>query len=363
MALCRTVRVYACRPLDSPASGSDAIRPVSGSAWLCWLSAAFRLRPGCQETRYLHGPQRWNSDASGVQLASTDRAAIMPRMQSEPSPTQSIGVDVTSEGAKSKVRAQFGPVSDAYASSEVHARGESLARLVDEIRPEATWLVLDVATGAGHTALTFAPHVARVVALDLTGQMLVKTRQLAAQRGLEGVHTTAGDGEVLPFAAGSFDLVTCRLALHHFPGPQRAIRECARVLRPGGVFGLTDNFTVDDAGSARFYNAYERLRDPSHQWVCPLDELQAMLEAAGLRVAASVRLTKEFEFNAWADRQRVPPEGKVQLLAMMRALPPPLQPLFAPRWSDGTLYFSLWEAVLVARRHSGEASEAEAPRR
>ncbi len=271
---------------------------------------------------------------------------------------QGLNSDATPGSAKARVRAQFGPVSDAYAASEVHARGESLAWLLEEIRPQAAWWALDVATGAGHTALTFAPRVVRVVALDLTGQMLATTRQLAALRGLEGVQTTTGDGEVLPFAECSFDLVTCRLALHHFPRPQQAIRECARVLRPGGVFGLTDNITVDDAASARIYNAYEQLRDPSHQRVYPLKELQAMIEAAGLRVEASAQLSKEFEFHAWADRQRVPPENKVQLLAMMRAIPPSLQPLFAPRWDDGTLHFSLWEAMMVARRASGEGLES-----
>ena len=255
-----------------------------------------------------------------------------------------------SDSPKTKVRSQFGPAADAYATSDVHAHGESLTRLVEEIGPRRTWLALDVATGAGHTALALAPHVAGVVALDLTGQMLVKTRQLAAQRSTDNVQPAAGDGENLPFPSDSFDLVTCRLAMHHFPHPAQAIRECVRVLMPGGTLGLTDNITVNDAAAARYYNAYEQLRDPSHQWVYPLVDLQVMLESAGLRARVTIRLSKEFEFHAWADRQRVAAADKVRLLAMMRAIPASLQPLFAPRWDDGTLHFSLWEVVLVARK-------------
>jgi ubiquinone/menaquinone biosynthesis C-methylase UbiE len=257
---------------------------------------------------------------------------------------------ILADAAKAKVRSQFGPTAEAYACSEVHARGESLAVLMERVQPQPGWRMLDVATGAGHTALTFAGDVAHVVALDITTQMLSTTQRLAAQRGLSGVAAVAGDGEDLPFAAGSFDLVTCRLALHHFPHQARAICECARVLRAGGVFGLTDNFTVAEPAAAQHYNIYEQLRDPSHRWVYALDELQAMVEGAGLRAEATVRLSKEFEFHAWADRQRVSPADKERLQEMMRDIPASLEPLFAPRWADGTLYFSLWEAVIVARK-------------
>lgn len=254
-----------------------------------------------------------------------------------------------SDELKARVQSQFGASSDAYASSDIHARGESLALLLELTRPRPEWQALDVATGAGHTALAFAPHVARVVAADLTGPMLAKTAELAAARGLANVETRAADAEALPFEANSFDLVTCRLAFHHFPNPRQAVAEFARVLKPGGVLGFTDNIVVPDKQAAGYYNAYEKLRDPSHNWVYPLVRLQAMFEEAGLKVEATRELSKEFEFQAWADRQHVSPENKEKLLEMMRHIPEALQPLFAPRWADGTMYFSLWEAVIVAR--------------
>ncbi len=256
-----------------------------------------------------------------------------------------------SEELKSKVQAQFGASSDAYAVSDVHAKGESLGLLVEMVQPQATWLALDVATGAGHTALAFAPHVSRVIATDLTAEMLAKTAQLAAQRGLTNLETRPADAENLPFDEATFDLVTCRLAFHHFPNPRQALAEFARVLKPGGVVGLTDNLTIPDKQAAGYYNAYEKLRDPSHHWVYPLARLQTMFEEAGLTVEqVSPTLTKEFEFHEWADRQHVSPENKAKLLEMMRHLPEALQPLFAPRWAEGTMYFSLWEAVLVAQK-------------
>lgn len=255
-----------------------------------------------------------------------------------------------SDELKAKVQHQFGASSEAYASSDIHAKGESLAVLLELTQPQPDWLALDVATGAGHTAFAFAPHVARVIATDLTAEMVAKTAELAAKRGLSNVETRPADVESLPFDDASFDLVTCRLAFHHFPNPRQALSEFARVLKPGGLLGLTDNITVPDKQAAGYYNAYEKLRDPSHNWVYPLVRLQAMFEEAGFKVEATRQLSKELEFHEWADRQHVSAANKDRLLEMMRQLPPALEPLFAPRWAEGTLYFSLWEAVMVGRR-------------
>lgn len=255
-----------------------------------------------------------------------------------------------SDEQKAKVQAQFGAASEGYATSEIHAQGESLALLVELVQPQPDWVALDVATGAGHTAFAFAPHVARVIATDLTPEMLAKTAELAAQRGLTNIETRPADAEALPFDDASFDLVTCRIAMHHFPNPRQVLSEFARVLKPGGIVGFTDNITVPDKQAAGYYNAYEKLRDPSHNWVYPLVRLQAMFEDAGLKVEATRELSKELEFQEWADRMKVSPANKEKLLEMMRHIPEALQPLFAPRWADGTMYFSLWEAVIVARR-------------
>ncbi|MCP4428488.1 MAG: methyltransferase type 11, partial [Chloroflexi bacterium] len=74
--------------------------------------------------------------------------------------------------SKSVVKEQFGANAAAYATSKPHAKGASLARLVELTRPQPDWQMLDVATAAGHTAFIFAPHVAHVWATDITPEML-----------------------------------------------------------------------------------------------------------------------------------------------------------------------------------------------
>ena len=145
----------------------------------------------------------------------------------------------------SLVQKKFGEAAADYAASAVHAKGESLARLVALVAPKPSWRVLDVATGAGHTALAFAPHVAKVTASDITDQMLAEAKKLAAERGLGNVKTARAKAEDLPFPDMSFDLVTCRLAAHHFDKPRAFVAEAFRVLMPGGVLAIVDNISPD----------------------------------------------------------------------------------------------------------------------
>ena len=104
---------------------------------------------------------------------------------------------MTEVAPKTLVQQQFGANAAAYATSAVHAKGASLARLVELVKPGADWSALDIATGAGHTALAFAPHVREVIASDLTPEMLEEAAKLAASKGFANMTTAAADAERL----------------------------------------------------------------------------------------------------------------------------------------------------------------------
>jgi ubiquinone/menaquinone biosynthesis C-methylase UbiE len=135
--------------------------------------------------------------------------------------------------------------------SKTHRLGASLARLLELVPAEPQWQVLDVAAAVGYTAYAFAPHVAHVWVTDITTEMLALARQEAADRGLLNVTVEVADAEALPYEAGRFDLVTCRIAPHHFGDIPRFVREAARVLAPGrsggpgGYLAVVDNVVPD----------------------------------------------------------------------------------------------------------------------
>jgi ubiquinone/menaquinone biosynthesis C-methylase UbiE len=248
----------------------------------------------------------------------------------------------------SLVQKKFGDAAADYATSTVHAKGESLGRLIDLVGPQSKWRVLDVATGAGHMALALAPHVAKVTATDITAAMLAETRKLAHARGLHNVRTGNAKAENLPFPDMSFDLVTCRLAAHHFRSAPAFAAEAFRVLMPGGRLGLVDNISPEEDGVAAAYNAFEKLRDPSHGTCLSLDAWRAILEKAGFAVEHAETLDQDIEFAPWSARMRCDAPTQARLRDLLAH--EPLRSFLRPRDYEAGLVFTLQEAIIIARK-------------
>lgn len=249
-----------------------------------------------------------------------------------------------------QVQDQFGAHAEAYSTSPVHAQGPSLARLIELTRPQRDWLVLDVSTGAGHTALAFAPHVMRVIAVDLTPEMLETARRLADERGIDNIEFRTADAQALTFPDNTFDLVTNRIALHHYPDVRLAIQEMARVCKPGGLVALVDNVVPPDKQTAGYINHFEKLRDPSHQWAFPVVRLETYFADAHLKVEHSETLRKEMEFDPWADRMGASAETKAQLRKRLVEAPASVREFLTPRSEGDRMYFTLTEGIIVGRK-------------
>ena len=220
------------------------------------------------------------------------------------------------DDAKVKVKAQYGAVGDAYVKSKGHATGNDLARMAEVASPKPTDLVIDIATGGGHVAKTFAPHVAQVIATDLTPQILQHAGAFFVELKLANVETQIADAEELPFADASVDIVTCRIAPHHFPHPDRFIEEVARVLRPGGRFVLVDS-TVPDGEAGLFFNRFEKLRDPSHVRSLTIGEWEGLMIGSGLTIGVVETFAKRHDFDDWTSRSRMSGADKAELEQMM----------------------------------------------
>lgn len=263
---------------------------------------------------------------------------------------------------KTLVQQQFGAHAAAYATSSVHAKGASLGRLVELVQPQPDWQALDVATGAGHTAAAFAPYVARVIASDLTEEMLQEAAKLAAAKGFANMETARADAEALPFEDARFDLVTCRIAAHHFPDVPTFVAEVWRTLEGGGTFALVDNISPDLESTPGFsnaelrdaavtYNAFEKLRDPSHGCCLGMAEWTEVLSHTGFEVLHKERAGKQVEFQPWAERMGCDAATIERLRAMLTEVTPALKAFLKPRQDDGgKLWFTLDEAIVIARK-------------
>lgn len=245
------------------------------------------------------------------------------------------------ESVKARNQVRFGATAQGYVASAVHAESDDLQLLVELAQPQPDWLVLDVATGGGHTARSFAPHVKQVIASDLTPPMLSAARGHHRQRGLANIWHSGADAEYLPFASNTFDLVTCRIAPHHFPEPDRFVRESARILKPGGFLIVQDTRSPNDPDDARYTNAFEALRDPSHVEARSLDWWSSAFIASGLVLQAAHTAVKQHSLREWTEIQRCTPEVVERLQIMLMQAPPAVQYWFQPQ-DAGTPSARFW---------------------
>src|SRR5207247_2394806 len=129
------------------------------------------------------------------------------------------------------------------------------------------------------------PRVAEVVGLDVSEGMLGKAREQARAAGVRNVRFQAGAAEALPFPDASFDLVTCRVAPHHFVSVPKFVAETRRVLRAGGRLLVADTAVPDGSKEVdEWQNRVEALRDPSHVRNFTPSEWRKFVTAAGLEL-------------------------------------------------------------------------------
>lgn len=251
---------------------------------------------------------------------------------------------------KSDVQRQFGSTARSYVTSEIHQKGKDLQLLlaISEISGEEN--LLDIATGGGHTANLFAPHVKHVTALDLTQPMLQEAEKFIKGNGHKNVEFVQGDAEQLPFSDQTFDLVTCRIAPHHFPNIEKFIEEAYRVLKNEGYFLLDDNVTPESDEQDQFYNTVEKLRDYSHFRAWKKTEWLKMLELQGFLVEELYRFEKTFEFDSWCNRMKLSKTSKDEITNLMLNSSQEIKKRFHIKTKDQSILSFKGEAIIIKAR-------------
>ena len=205
--------------------------------------------------------------------------------------------------------------AQAFRDSPTHREGPDLDLLVEWCEPDEGVKVLDVATGGGHVARRLREEGCTVVTVDRA----------------PGMHPdVVSRAEDLPFAEGSFEVVTCRIAAHHFEDVRHAVQEMARVTRHLVV--IEDNVFVDEA-----VEEAERLRDATHVRCYSEDEWKELLTEAGLEVEQVERFERHPDVEDWLARVETPPDDAARV-----------RELLADRIRDGRL--ELQSVVIKARR-------------
>ena len=185
--------------------------------------------------------------------------------------------------------------AEAFRESPTHREGPDLDVLVEWCEPGREVKVLDVATGGGHVARRLREEGCTVVTLDPAPGMKADV---------------VAPADHLPFEDGSFDVVTCRIAPHHFPDIHAAVQEMARV--SNRLLVIEDNvFRGDHVEEA------ERLRDPTHVRCYSEDEWKDLVTEAGFEVEQVEPFERRQSVDGWLERVETPPDAAARVRELL----------------------------------------------
>jgi ubiquinone/menaquinone biosynthesis C-methylase UbiE len=245
---------------------------------------------------------------------------------------------------------QFNRQSDRYGKAHILADTRDLAAAMEGLTAPVGGRALDVATGGGHTALWIVRHGWRVTAGDIAPRMLENAVKLAAESG-HAIETRLFPAEEMPFGE-TFDLVTARVAPHHFSSPVKFVAEVARVLKRGGHFVLIDGSVPDnDPVTEEWLHQVEKWRDPSHGRFLSRATWESLVAAAGLHVVKSqLDPFKQPDLEWYFETAATPPENRRQVLEAVRTAPPAVRAAIRLAEEDKRITWWWQRLTLVARK-------------
>jgi len=247
--------------------------------------------------------------------------------------------------------AQFDRQSHRYGKGHILEQTSDIEGALRHVTLPAGARALDVATGGGHTGLLLAARGYRVTLGDISRNMLTRAAALAAERGLS-VETKEFPAEAMPFEDGEFDLVSCRVAPHHFSDAHGFVKEVARVLRPGGYFLLIDGSIEDGQPIAEAWlHQVEKWRDPSHHRFWSAGTWKRWCEEAGLAVRSSeLQPMQQPDLEWYFETAATPEENRAKVREAIRLAPDEARALLKLSEENGTVSWWWQRLVLVAQK-------------
>ncbi len=250
-----------------------------------------------------------------------------------------------------KAQEQFDRQSHRYGRGHILENTSDVEAALQRIALPESASVLDVATGGGHTGLLLASRGHRVILADLSHSMLERAGVKAKERGLT-VELKQHAAEEFPYPSGSFDLVSCRVAAHHFSDPIAFVRETARVLKPGGSFLLIDgSFPDGEPEAEEWIHQVEKFRDPSHHRFLAPARWSEICQAEGLSVEYSALdplLQPDLEW--YFETAATSPENRKAVLDLVAKIPASARRVFQLKESEGKITWVWSRLTLIAKR-------------
>lgn len=240
-------------------------------------------------------------------------------------------------------------VSDNSTFTEIQLDPSEIEKPVTDLKLRAAAQVLDVMSGAGHTAVFLAKKGFSVTAADAHHPNLVKTAELANSLSL-GLTLKQHAPENLPYPNGSFNLVVVRARAHLMTDPELFVKECGRVLRTYGYLMIVDNIIPDDQVEAdQWLNALEKLRDPGFVRYYTPNQWKKWCVKVGMTVTKTlVDAHKQPDLNWYLNTRNTSPENRKKIMEMIAKAPASCRELFKIGQEEGKITWQFRRMVMMA---------------
>lgn len=257
--------------------------------------------------------------------------------------------------AQAASAAQFDRQSDRYGRSHILADTSDVSEALAAVTAPPGGRALDVATGGGHTALCAARMGWTVTAGDISTKMLAGAAKLLSDEGLP-LEAILFPAEKMPFPDATFELVTTRVAPHHFSSPPMFVAEVARVLKPGGHFLLIDGTVPDaDTETEQWLHRVEKWRDPSHGRFLSRASWETLVGSFGLTlVASSLHQKKQPDLDWYFDTAATSTENRILVLDAIQSASPRVRAALRLADDDGKIVW-WWPMLRLLARKAGAA--------
>lgn len=203
------------------------------------------------------------------------------------------------------------------AGLEERRRAELTKQVRNFVQPTGDERALDVGTGTGALAFALAPHVAEVVGIDQSPELLEQARLQAGS--FPDVTFVEGDATKLDVVTGTFDLAGCARTLHHVGRPELVVAELTRVTRPGGHVLVIDQIAPVDPLLGVELDRFERARDPTHTRLLADVDVRSLLEANGLVVVRTLFEEEQRDLDSYLDLAACEGDARERALALAPA--------------------------------------------
>lgn len=165
---------------------------------------------------------------------------------------------------------------------------EVISRLLDTgiLRNDMT--LVDLGAGDGYLSRAISTYVGKVIAVDISGEMLKELEKKAAKAGLANIQTIESDSCDMPLEDESVDLVCANMFLHHIEEPVLAVREMSRILKPGGKVFLAD---LNEHGNKEFKDRMHDIwqgfsQNEVKEWFARCDFKNIQFDTVGKKTSA-----------------------------------------------------------------------------